>query len=337
LLSILLPQPPADDVRDLSQTAVAFCSTPVLAVGDGLVVEFANAKFAAVFGLSQNMIVGRPLTVIVQRPLADDGRLPAAEQAALHMYERMGKMAQLGFVGECSYDTNLNNGEKLFQVHVSIFAVKGLGFVLLFEDRRETDEVRELLDSQKRVVEALEAQLMPMEVGDVSGEKVGTVVAVRIVETIRINTEKLGELFSMVEMLARRNPPFAVFKIVFDTVYAVGGLFVVRSEPQVHAEPGLAFARSVAEELQRMQVQFGIAIAIGGKFVVTVAGEKCPMLEVAGPVIGEAADLAIGGPRDAIVVSKAFAEVMRGARGVTFRPGPVVKGAETMLVCPSWI
>jgi hypothetical protein len=205
---------------------------------------------------------------------------------------------------------------------------------LFVEDRRESDEVRARLEEHRRHVDGLEAQLMPIDVANVEieGEKAGTIVAVQIIEALEMPTKKLGELFSLVHVLTERNPPFFVFKVVLDTVYSVGGLFLKRKELLVHAEPGIALARSVAEELQRLGVKFSIAVALGGHFSVDVSKDGTPSLEVRGPVIDEVADLAAAGPADAIIISQAFRDAVNDLPGICFRLGPVVKGQSSYLI-----
>jgi PAS domain-containing protein len=333
VLSILLPRPPREDLREISGIAFEHCGMAAVCLNETLVIVAVNKAFTDAFSVLANLIVGQPLTTIIPRPVADDGGLSPEDQAAFLLYAQLGATLQRGEDGASSYTTRCLRGEGFVTALVSVFAVKPLGFVLFIEDRCKVDEVRGRLEKEAALLAALEAQLMPVDLGsaNLEEERSGTVVAVRIAAALKMTGTALEEAFCLVEELAQNRPPFFVFNVVFDTVYAVGGLFAKTDEMLPHAQTGFALAKSVAEEFTRWSIKFSIGIACGGRFLVSVAGEEHPRIEVAGPVVAQAADLVMLGAPNAITVSKEFADVIKAVPGVSLRRGPAVFGNQTFL------
>jgi hypothetical protein len=238
--------------------------------------------------------------------------------------------------GEFSYATKCLKGEAFVPTQVTAHAVKGTGFVLFFEDRRERDLLRAELAHKKKLAEHLEAQLMPADLKcvGIDGVKSGTLLAVQIRDSAILPKSRLAELFSVVEVLTKNHPPFIVFNIMFDTVYVVGGLFLATADPHSHAEPGVGLAKSIAEEFQQSAVPFAMGITVAYDFSLTIIEGNCPILDVASPAIDDVTDLVIAAPLDTIVVSALFAEVMAGIRESRsfIHPGPTVRDRQAFLL-----
>jgi hypothetical protein len=334
VLSLILPQPPADDIQDISQTAFERCSVPAVCLSQALIVEAVNDAFVSTFSIVPGFIVGQPVTALIPKPAADNGKLPPEERGAFHLHNKLEKMVHKDANGECSYTTKCLSGESYVPAHVTAYSVKGAGFVLIIEDRQPIDVVRQKLEEQKRAVEHLQEQLMPVDLRlvNIEGEKAGTLLVVQIHGTLGMSKDKLADLFSVVTVLAKSHPPFIVFNILFDTVYAVGGIFLDSADPQSHARPAIGLAKTISEELQQSQVQFAIGITFAQDFIVTVIGDNCQILDVASRAIDEAADMVLAAPVDAIVVSARFAEVMGDAHASQLNPGPTVGGKQSFLL-----
>jgi hypothetical protein len=334
ILSLVLPQPPVEDIQDVSQTAFEQCSLPAVCLSENLIVNAVNQAFVSTFAILPGFILGQPLTILIPKPLSDDGKLVSEDRAAFHFHNRLAQMAVKDTDRECSYATKCLKGEQFVAAQVTAHAVKGAGFVLFIEDSRQTDEVGQKLEDKKRLAEYLEAQLMPVDLNSVNidGAKSGTLLAVQIRHSEILSKAELAELFSVVEVLAKNHPPFIAFNILFDTVYVVGGLFLDSADPRSHAEPAIGLAKSIAEEFQQSTVQFAMGITIANDFAVTVTKGDCPILDVASPAIDDVTDLVVAAPGDAIIVSAGFAELIAGGQESGFHPGPTVREKQSFLL-----
>jgi len=137
----------------------------------------------------------------------------------------------------------------------------------------------------------------------------------------------------IIEKTVVKNQPFVMIKLVYNTVYAIGGLFQDGSDAQPVAKRGLQLARDIARRLDEALPathgkRFAIALATGGPFLCGRVGRQNLAFEVAGAPLGVVAELSISSPTEGVIMSRSFMDAI-GDVDVAFKRGPDVLGAAT--------
>jgi hypothetical protein len=234
-------------------------------------------------------------------------------------------------------------------VIVSAFGVSNSsGIVVFVENRIDVEVAVSRFDRVKNHVERLQNQLVPKELATFAEDaesvtfvaETATVVAVQInsvPELVAEDFRKFESFIALVEGVARKNRPFFLQKIVFDTLYVMGGLFLDDPEPEDHAIPAMPLATMVSEELSKQLVatgrkRFAVAVTTGGPLLCLLIGRTRPVFEVVGPLIDQASDLLAAAPGDSIIISEAYKAVVGNAVQMETTQGPVVLQQATFVV-----
>jgi hypothetical protein len=347
LLEIFLPAnaDESHDAQNVSQLIVDSCSTPIAFVGEGLIIDWVNAAFRKTYQMSAKTVVGRPLDEIIPRAMRSS--LETWDEDEAHLYENLELMND-GSLNECSCMTKCMTEGQSIPVMVSAFGVRNSGIVVFVENRIDAEIAISRLNGVKRHVESLQNQLVPKELATFAENpesvtfvtKTATVVAVQIHSVADLVAQDYGrfEFFiSLVEGVARRNPPFFLQKIVFNTLYIMGGLFQDDAEPQDHAVPAMPLAQNVSRELSRQLAasggkRFSIAVTTGGPLLCLLIGKTRPVFEVVGSLIDQASDLVAAAPGDSRIVSEAYKAIVGDAVQMQTTRGPVVLEQATFVV-----
>ncbi|OHT12525.1 hypothetical protein TRFO_17565 [Tritrichomonas foetus] len=329
-------------------------STPIICVGDGFIIEAVNSTFASVFGLDHKMLVGHPLSFVIPRPDSGAVDLSIEEQGAYHLFEKMEMMQANPTIDVASYSTFCICNDEYVPAKSTAYPVRESNgeisnYVLFIEDRRKFIEEAKKLEDAKKTCDALMNQLVPRDIANFTAgkndfafvSKKATIVAVQITMILEIMSRKLSDfdnIISDIEAIARKNPPFFMMKTVFDTIYLVGGLFQ-DGDISLQATSALVLAKALKTKMEKIILQseekrFAIAIVMGGPILSGLVGTENPLFEVSGAIIDEAAELSSMCPKDEIIISEEFRQVL-----VEILPnedfnryGPMVFGRPTYLL-----
>ena len=314
--------------EDLDPLEVIFngISTPVLCIGENNVIEAANKPLLDTYKLTINEIVGRRLNAVIQTPSPNEQELTVEEQGALHLLEKLELMSKEVEVQHCSYRVNFDcNEQEVVLVQMTAIPIKNgagkINFIIMTEDTRELMAIQHDLDILEKQTDILLNQLIPRTIASfVQGReggfafigKTATIVAVRVTsayELIQHSFEPLDDIYSQIDSIANRTPPYMPLKTIYDTLFYIGGLFTVNDT----AGPplaGIKLALEIKGYLENTlpkgddRARFYISVITGGPLLCGLVGRVQLQFEISGPLIDEAATLLESAPPDMIIVAE---------------------------------
>lgn len=354
LVSLFLPKRDYLHANGSCPDEVIFqmCNTSIVVIGVGTIIDFVNHTFQERFHLATDMLIGHPLTTIIPKPEKADNDAPLEEQGAFHLYEKLDQMLEFdATTDQCSYVTKCLCGEEYITVEVTAYKVMNRrgavsSIVVFLEDQRSLESVQTKLEEVQQINEQLIGQIVPRDIANFAANrgafsfviKTATLLAVNVssvLDVIRDDLARFDVVLSSIEGIIRKNPPFVVIKTVYNTVYAIGGLFHDGSDPGEIARHGIKLARDISRHLSAelptgRKKRFAVGMAIGGPFLSGLVGDRNPVFEVSGALIDVVSELTFTAPDEGIIVSKDFKDAL-GDTEVRCKSGPEVAGSPTFL------
>ena len=354
LIAVFLPK---HDVlfangRSFQEAIFLTCDTPVVVVGMGMIVDLINHTFRDQFQVETGIVVGHTLTTLIPKPNWRSANLTPEEKAVLKFYKKVNQMLMGPYRGPDSrvFLTPCLHGDEYVQARITAHRVTNksgrcTNVALFVENYQTLLQVRKELADIQEMTENLMNQLIPREIAEfaVNRDELhfmvnrATVVAIKvwaIDDVMKDDCLGFDRIIAYTEGIVRKNPPYVILKIVFNTIYAIGGLISDPAEHQDIARHGLMIGLEVYRFLNMTiprngQRRFNIACVTGGPILTFLVGDKDPTFEVFGSIVGFATDVLEIGP-DKIILSQDFKEALGGVE-LRLKPGPQVHGEETFL------
>ncbi|OHT02528.1 hypothetical protein TRFO_30319 [Tritrichomonas foetus] len=346
----------SEEIFDPKQIIFNTTQSPIICIGDGFIIETINKAFRKAFNFSNEQLVGRKLTSLIEEPHEHEGDKSIEEQGAFRMYEKMRMMLEHDEDMRCTYPIQCICGdEEAVNTTVAVYPVHDKAnhinnFVLMIEDKRESSEIEAKLEAAKRESAMLLSQLIPREVASfLAGKgddfafaaKCVTIVAVQAVDALEFlneSNDKLDEIYFAIENIAHSHPPFVKVKTLYDTLFFVGGLFSNNGEDTSHANIAIEMVKEVKNELVTKipdkvgKSRFGIAVITGGPLVCFLAGEKHKSFEVIGELLDDALELLTAVPADSIILTESSKELLNEQNIEGMASGPSSLQQKTYLL-----
>lgn len=355
------PNKNRNQVRNLAEIIFDSTSTPVIIVGDGFLIESVNSAFETTFGLTQEQLIGHSLENVIPKPESDELYYSSEEQGAYHLFEKMELAIRSGSNEPISYGTlcihDENGIQDFISVKTTVYPVREndteqmdhLNFVCIIKPKSIQEQKQ--LQTVKNVCDALLNQLIPR---DIANYTVGTndfkfvtknvtLIAVKvknILELISSDMNHFAKIISVVENLAKRNPPFLMIKVVYDTIFVVGGL-LHDSDIVLQSSSAVSLLFPLKELLNQLipqnienEKRFAIGVVYGGPVLSGIVRKDNPHFAVSGALFDEVSELCSACEDNGIIVSNDFKNsVVTSMDNVSFdRVGPFVNGQQTYLL-----
>ena len=344
LVNILLVKTAKKEEEFYDPKEIVFNNTqsPIICVGDSFVIETINRAFKKTYDFSNEQIVGKKLTSIIEKPPNDDKEKTIEEQGQLRMYEKMQLMVEHDEDLQCNYPINCINGTgnpvktmvNAFPVHDRNNHVSN--FILFIDNKKEITDVENQLEAAKNDSEKLMTQMIPQEVrsfmrdkGDdyVFSTKIATLVSIKIPGAIEL-LDSIDSIFSSIEIISHEHPPFIKVKTFYDTLVFAGGVFGDENDNS-HAKIGVDFAKQLKAELPKLvpekegMVKFQIGLITGGPLVCGINGEgKTKSFNVIGKLIDDSLQLVSSAPPEKIIMMESIKALLSEETSEELIQGP---------------
>jgi hypothetical protein len=342
LVTILLPQNHTlftfDEGGSIAEHVIECCSSPVICLAEGFLVESVNTAFTKSFGIDRELIIAHPFEEFVPRIAPIGFRTWGQTDLYAGLESLITKDS-----GELSAPGKIVFRENRTSVQLHAFAVpKRPVVVILAENRARTEMTEAKCESLQRRLRLLSTQQLPDEFAhhpfglshEVSLPS-AVMIAVHLTscfELVRDTFDGMGTYLSLIDRVVRRNSSFRLWTAVFDTTYIVAGFF--GNEPDL-TEPALTIALDIIDELtirlsSELRGKVRIALASGGPMLRVITAE--PSLQICTDMIGLLTEMINALSSDSIIASEEYGPALKTKRELYVNAGPQVMEHVTVVI-----